>query len=106
MTKYINLNKHICTVYILEQVYINDIIENKKMEVYGMGTASTKAKNKYNAENYERISLSVPKGYKDRYKKAAAKQGKSLNKFIVDCIEVNIVSCQQKRHNDTYKYMI
>ena len=32
-----------------------------------MGTAATKAKNKYNAENYERISLSVPKGTKEKY---------------------------------------
>lgn len=53
-----------------------------------MGKASTKAKNKYNAENYERISLSVPKGKKDEYKAAAEAAGYySLNKFIIDCIE-------------------
>ncbi len=52
-----------------------------------MGKASTKAKNKYNAENYERISLSVPKGKKDEYKAAAEARGKSLNQFIIDCIE-------------------
>lgn len=52
-----------------------------------MGKAATKAKNKYNAENYERISLSVPMGKKDEYKKAAEAAGKSLNQFIIECIE-------------------
>lgn len=53
-----------------------------------MGKAATRAKNKYNAENYDRINLSVPKGKKDAYNKAAKEKGfLSLNKFIVDCIE-------------------
>lgn len=52
-----------------------------------MGKASTKAKNKYNDENYDRISLSVPKGKKDEYNAAAESKGKSLNRFIIDCIE-------------------
>ena len=52
-----------------------------------MGTAATRAKNKYNAENYERVSLSVPKGDKEKYKAAAEAAGKSLNQFIIDCIE-------------------
>lgn len=52
-----------------------------------MGKASTKAKNKYNAENYERISLNVPKGKKAEYQKRAESAGKSLNQFIIDCIE-------------------
>lgn len=55
-----------------------------------MGTAATKAKNKYNAENYERISLSVPKGDKEKYKAMADNAGKSLNQFIIDCIEEKI----------------
>ena len=47
-----------------------------------MGKASTKAKNKYNAENYERISLTVPKGEKDRIKAHAEANGESVNGFI------------------------
>ena len=57
-----------------------------------MGTAATKAKNKYNAENYERISLSVPKGTKEKYKAIAETNGKSLNQFIIDCVEDKIDS--------------
>lgn len=52
-----------------------------------MGKSSTTAKNKYNAANYDRISLSVPKGKKDKYKKMAAAENKSLNQFIIDRIE-------------------
>ena len=55
-----------------------------------MGTAATKAKNKYNAENYERISLSVPKGTKEKYKAIAETNGKSLNQFIIDCVEEKV----------------
>ena len=35
------------------------------------GTAATKAKNKYNAANYERLYPFVKKGKKERYQKAA-----------------------------------
>lgn len=47
-----------------------------------MGTAATKAKNKYNAENYERISLVVDKGQKEIIKAHAERNGESLNGFI------------------------
>lgn len=55
-----------------------------------MGKAATKAKNKYNAENYERISLNVVKGQKDIIKAHAEAQGKSLNSFINEAIEEKI----------------
>ena len=43
------------------------------------GTAATKAKNKYNAANYERLYPFVKKGKKERYQKAAEAAGFSLN---------------------------
>lgn len=46
------------------------------------GTAATKAKNKYNAANYDRLSPFVRKGKKDRYKAAAEAAGYSLNEFM------------------------
>lgn len=46
------------------------------------GKASTRAKNKYNAENYDRISLSVPKGKKEQIKAFAESRGESVNGFI------------------------
>ncbi len=46
------------------------------------GTAATRAKNKYNAANYDRLSPFVKKGKKDRYKAAAEAAGYSLNEFM------------------------
>ena len=60
------------------------IIESKEAECMEKktGTAATKAKNKYNAANYDRLSPFVRKGKKDRYKAAAAAAGYSLNEFM------------------------
>lgn len=55
-----------------------------------MGKAATKAKNKYNAENYERISLNVDKGEKDKIKAHAESMGESVNGFINRAIENQI----------------
>ena len=52
--------------------------------------AQQKAVAKYTKENYDEIKLRVPKGDKDKYKSAAEAEGKSLNQFIVDCIEDKI----------------
>ena len=46
------------------------------------GTSATKAKNKYNAANYDRLSPFVKKGKKQRYRDAAAAAGYSLNEFM------------------------
>lgn len=52
--------------------------------------AGQKAVNKYIASNYDRVNLTMPKGKKEEYKAAAESEGKSLNQFIIDCIEKNI----------------
>ncbi|MGI6027916.1 MAG: hypothetical protein ACOX81_00720 [Candidatus Heteroscillospira sp.] len=47
------------------------------------GTAATKAKNKYNAANYDRLYPYVKKGKKERYQQAAKAGGyESLNDFL------------------------
>lgn len=51
------------------------------------GKASTRAKNKYNAENYDRISLSVPKGKKETIKNYAESKNESLNGFVNRAID-------------------
>lgn len=43
-------------------------------------------KMQFNAEHYERISLSVPKGMKDTIKGLAADKGLSVNAYIQDLI--------------------
>lgn len=46
------------------------------------GTAATRAKNKYNAANYDRLSPCVKKGKKEKYREAATAAGMSLNEFM------------------------
>lgn len=48
---------------------------------------STKAVNNYVARNYERISVVIPKGTKDQLKQAADRNGQSLNRYILECVE-------------------
>lgn len=55
-----------------------------------MGNAATKAKNKYNEENYERIALSVKKGGKSLIQSAAAVKGETINGYIKSAIKAKI----------------
>ena len=48
--------------------------------------AQAKASEKY-LKNLDEIRIRIPKGKKEEYKAMAAESGKSLNQFIIDCIE-------------------
>lgn len=52
-----------------------------------MGTAQTKANNKYKAKAYDRIEIIVPKGKKAIIAETAKAQGKSVNGFITEAID-------------------
>lgn len=54
--------------------------------------ATTKAKQKYNKKNYDRIEITVTKGKKELYKEYAKRKDKSLNAFITELIEEKIKS--------------
>lgn len=47
---------------------------------------SAAVKNRYNAKAYDRITLFVPKGDKDRIKERASGHGESLNGYITRLI--------------------
>ncbi len=42
---------------------------------------------KYIRDKFDNLQIRVPKGKKDEYKAMAKRAGKSLNQFILDCIE-------------------
>lgn len=52
-----------------------------------MGMKSTATKNKWNAENYERISLSVKKGSKQPLQDVAREKGESINGYIKNAVQ-------------------
>jgi len=51
---------------------------------------STEYKNKWQAENRERINIVVPKGYKEKIKEVAKKTGESVNSYIKKAIDERI----------------
>ena len=61
------------------------------------GKTSTASKRKYNEKAYDRISVTVPKGEKDRIKAFADSQGQSVNKLIYDllCREMSGFECKE-----------
>lgn len=52
--------------------------------------AKKRANRKYNEKAYDRITLYVKKGDRDKIKAKAASVGVSANRFIVDLIEKNM----------------
>ena len=56
-----------------------------------MGTARTRANNKWNSKAYDRINLTVPKGKKEVIKDHAEANGESVNGFISRAIDEAMV---------------
>lgn len=54
------------------------------------GKASTRAKDKYNAANYDQVKLWVKKGDRERIDAAAKAVDMSRNAFILEAIEEKI----------------
>ena len=53
-----------------------------------MAKTSDTVKNAWNARNYDQILISVRKGDKDKLKAAAAADGVSVSRFIVDSVNL------------------
>ena len=61
-----------------------------------MGKASTKAKNKYNAKAYERVSLVVKTGEKAKIEARAKETGQSLNGYINGLIKKDMAGREEE----------
>ena len=68
-------------LHILTLVYSKGVIAVKYSDAQKEATA------RYNKKTYDRINIIVKKGERQIIKDFAAKQGKSLNRFICDLIE-------------------
>lgn len=59
-----------------------------------------KYNNEFNAKTYDRINLAVPKGYKERIKKAAEKQDKGqINTMIIRVVMAEVEKIEAKSEN-------
>ena len=61
-----------------------------------MGTAATKAKNKYNKNKYERVNLVVTPEFKSQIKNEAERNGESLNGFISHVLKDKMAESTEK----------
>lgn len=58
------------------------------MDVSGMAFDQKKYIDEFNKENYDRISIRIPKGKKDELTKLAKqKGGRSVNRLIIEALE-------------------
>lgn len=57
--------------------------------------AQKEATARYNKKAYDRIDVVVPKGQREVIKAFAARQGKSLNRFICDAIAYQMKQDEQ-----------
>jgi len=55
-----------------------------------MGTARTRASNKYNAKAYDRIALQVKKGKREEIKAHADTKGQTVNDYIKKLISADM----------------
>ena len=68
-----------------------------------MGTARTRANNKFNHKTYERLYPFVPIGHKAEIEAAAKATDESLNTFIIKAIDERICNLQGRKVNSPYK---
>ena len=58
--------------------------------------AQMRAVAKYDKQNYDRVLVRFPKGWKSKVKACAASCGISANAFIVGAVEGKIMQCKNK----------
>ena len=56
--------------------------------------AKIAANNRYNAKTYDRINIAIPKGRKEKIKEVAESQGKTINKFTHE--DIDLLMCKYK----------
>lgn len=62
-----------------------------------MGTAATKAKTKFEKENYDQVKFRVKKGVREEYREKAKLAGyEDFSKFIIEAIEEKIEKMSNK----------
>lgn len=70
----------------MHDTYFMVYFNHKERQVNRLA-GTTEYKNKWQQENRERINIVVPKGYKDKIKNEAEKNGESVNGYIRKAID-------------------
>ena len=51
-----------------------------------MGNTSTAVKNRWNAKTYDRICITIPKGYGDKLKEYCEERGEAVNAVVMNAL--------------------
>ena len=60
-------------------------------------TTSCKVRNRWNAQHYDRINVTVPKGYGDMYKDFCDENGTSMNGVLMAIINLEMEQWRKKK---------
>ena len=71
-------------------------MESEKTQVRKTKT-SCSVRNRWNANHYDRINVTLPKGYGDIFKEYCAKRGTTMNALISQIIKFELEQYEQKR---------
>ena len=52
-----------------------------------MGTTSAKVRNRWNAKHYDRINVTIPKGWAEKLQEFCKKRGMSVNALVTERIK-------------------
>ena len=61
-----------------------------------MGSTSCAVRNRWNAKHYDRLNITIPKGWAEKLKEFCAVRGESVNGLVVKRIRSEIDAFKQK----------
>ena len=70
-----------------------DLVSEKKVR---KRTTSTQVRNRWNAKHYDRINITIPKGYGDIFKDFCEENGTSMNGVLMACIDMDMERWRKK----------
>ena len=65
-----------------------------------MSKPTAEVKNRWNNAHYDRVTITVPKGEKERIKAYATSQGQSMNALILDLLHREMIGFALSESND------
>ena len=62
-----------------------------------MSKTSSKVRNKWNAKNYDRLNLTIPKGWAEILKQFCAERGRTVNATVTEVIRAELEEYKKEK---------
>ena len=56
---------------------------------------SCKVRNRWNAKHYDRINITIPKGYGDQFREYCEKNGTTMNSVLTSIIKLELANAKE-----------